>query len=349
MGAFVRGGMASEIFAQAEADAAESAARVAALEQIAVTNMRLMLATSVATGALAQGKQWELATDEWGASSTGEIWTAGTPSYYFTGGAASKISGGANIGNMTANGGLAAAFDGVTVQGYVSAAGLTGSGNVTCYVGKDWGAGNTKTVTKFILCASSDIGFSNSDSNAITVKLQGSTDGFVGSIVDLYTDTTVVDSAGLVVTVTGGINASAGYRYHRAVIVEQAGNGTSHTMACAEVEFYETIGAANGVLIPPANVPVSAAPAFVDGFFLWQDNSGSAVLGTDLTVDMSRDNGTTYTAATLENLTSYDGAYSIIKARANVSAQPAGTSMLMRINTFNGKAQRIAAPAIYAE
>lgn len=62
-----------------------------------------------------------------------------------------------------------------------------------------------------------------------------------------------------------------------------------------------------------------------------------------------RDGGTTYTTATLTNLASYDGTYSIIKARADVSAQPSGTSMLCRIKQINSKLQRVAAPALYAE
>ena len=72
-------------------------------------------------------------------------------------------------------------------------------------------------------------------------------------------------------------------------------------------------------------------------------------MGTDITVDLSRDGGTTWTSATLTNLAAYDASYSIVKARADVSAQPIGTSMTMRITTLNSKAQVVTAPALYAE
>jgi hypothetical protein len=87
----------------------------------------------------------------------------------------------------------------------------------------------------------------------------------------------------------------------------------------------------------------------MDAYLLWKDDSGSAVLGTDLTVELSRDGGTTYTTATITTLASFDGNYSIIKARANVSGQPSGTSMLCRIKMLNSKLQRVAAPALYSE
>jgi hypothetical protein len=117
----------------------------------------------------------------------------------------------------------------------------------------------------------------------------------------------------------------------------------------SDFNAYEAGSPTNMTLIPDASVTVSSAPTYMDAFVLWKDDSGSAALGTDFTIELSRDGGTTYTAGTLTNLASYDGTYSLLRARANVSAQPSGTSMLCRIKTLNTKAQRVAAPAIYAE
>ena len=319
-----------------------------ARDQIALTNMRLMLNSAVTTGALVQGKQWELSTDEWASSSTNEFYVSASPSYYLCGESLGQTSGGTNIGNMTSGGGLAAAFDSTTTQALAACATIGGIGNVTGSVGKDWGVGNTKTLGRFTVWGSSDFGFSNDTGTAITVKLQGSTDNFSSSVVDLYS-TSVTDSNGISVDVTSGITTTTAYRYHRVQIIETAASGGGHTVACAEVRMYEMFGFDDAILIPPASVSVSSAPIFMGAYLLWKDDSGSAVLGTDLTVELSRDNGTTYTAGTITNLASFDGTYSILKARADVSAQPSGTSMLCRINAPNNKAQRVASPTLYAE
>jgi hypothetical protein len=52
-----------------------------ARDQIAATNLRLLLASSVASGALVQGYQWEFATDEWGATSTNETYAGSGPAF----------------------------------------------------------------------------------------------------------------------------------------------------------------------------------------------------------------------------------------------------------------------------
>lgn len=321
-----------------------------ARDQIALTNMRLMLNSAVTTGALVQGKQWELSTDEWGGTSTGETYTAGTPNYYLSGTSQSQTSGGTNLGTLTSGGGLAAAFDSTTSQALASSANLGGTGAITGYVGKDWGSGNTKTISSFTVYASSDNGFSNSGIvTSLTIKLQGSTDNFSSSIVDLYTDSAVAESNGASVDVTSGIATSTAYRYHRISVTENQSDAGGHTLGVAELKLYETVGSSEMTLIPPASVSVSAAPSYMDAYLLWKDDSGSAALGTDFTVELSRDNGTTYTTATLTNIGSFDGTYSVIKARVDVSAQPSGTSMLCRIKALNNKAQRVAAPALYAE
>lgn len=309
-------------------------------DQLALTNLRLLLNTGVTTGALAQGRQWELATDEWGATSTDETYVApGSFGYYTNGGGTAKVPNATAIGNLTGSGGLAAAFDGNTNQATSSSAGSNSATPGT--IGQNWGA--AKTIGRFRVFGPNNAftNTSGSGSNTCTFKLQGSNDGSAWT--DLYSST-VADAVSLVVDVTTGIDTSSAYSYHR-VTWQNANNATY----LAEVEFYEITTPANITLIPPASVSVATAPAYVSAYMLYKDDSGSAVLGTDLTVEISRDGGTTYTAAAIATVASFDGTYSAIKARADVSAQPSGTSLLMRVKTLNSKAQRIAAPAIYAE
>jgi hypothetical protein len=117
---------------------------------------------------------------------------------------------GTRIGDMTNVGGLAAAFDGVTSQAQTvgaASSGATSSG----YLGKDWGAGNTHVVGKFVAYASTDAGFAGAG-GTITLFLEGSNDG--SGWTNLFTSPGFPTSAGLVKTFTSaeGINVSTAYR-----------------------------------------------------------------------------------------------------------------------------------------
>jgi len=315
-----------------------------ALGNIALLNMRLMLTTSITTGALVGGKQWELSTDEWGATSTNETYTAGTPNYYTNSTSQTQIAQGTGtaIGDMTEYGGLAAAFDSNTSQ--ASGAGALKTGGASAGVGKTWGS--AKTVTGFKTWGASDDGYYSASSPTITATLKGSNSGFSLGGGTTLGSASITDAPSANIIKLTGITSSSAYTSHW---IEFSSSGTPSQWYCAEVQFFEGGTTSDMTLIPDASVTVSTAPTYMDTFVLWKDDSGSAVLGTDFTIELSRDGGTTYTAGTLTNLASYDGTYSLLRARANVSAQPSGTSMLCRIKTLNTKAQRVAAPAIYAE
>lgn len=308
-----------------------------ARDQIALTNLRLMLNSAVTTGALVQGKQWELSTDEWAASSTNETYTAGTPNYY-TGATTEYTPTGSTFGDMTASGGLAASFDGTTSSDS-SVCSLKASAT-SAYCGKAFSS--AQKIARVDTYASNNAGYLGGANASLTITIYGkssspanATDGTVlGSTT--FTDTDATQQKQI------ACDASTAYQYVWATI----STTPAKNLYFAEIKYFTV----NDVtLIPPASTSVSAAPSYMDAYFLWKDDSGSAVLGTDLTVELSRDGGTTYTTATLTNLASYDGTYSIIKARANVSGQPSGTSMLCRIKQINSKLQRVAAPALYAE
>lgn len=138
---------------------------------------------------------------------------------------------GTAIGNMTSNGGLAAAFDGTTVQ----AEALAAKGNSVATIGKDWGSGNAKYISGVVIVGSSDEGMERNVGSPFNWKLQGSDDNF-SNTVDLYSETNVTDSNGLTITVLSGITATTPYRYHR--IEFTLGGATFHV---AELSFYEDI------------------------------------------------------------------------------------------------------------
>lgn len=156
-----------------------------------------------------------------------------------------KQSDGTAIGDMTDGGGLAAAFDEDNSQDAANGAqGNPATSVIPIYIGKDWGAGVTHTITGFkawgATSAGTDQGFVNIANPTVTIMLQGSTDNFSGSIVDLGSASDT-DANSLLISKLTGITTTTAYRYHRLKITHDEG-GIARQMYCAECEFYDTGG-----------------------------------------------------------------------------------------------------------
>jgi hypothetical protein len=284
-----------------------------ALDTIAITAARLMYVTSISDGSLGQGYQWELSTDTWGATSTNETFVSATPNYYsntssgyssnqFTGGTPGETS---HLSSFVA----ANAFDGNTGTYW------QGNGTATLF----YDLGSAKAITK--------------------MTIQDGT-GNVYSLQPVYSDNgSSFTNAGTAANNTA--NGSKDYDTSAAGSHRYWGFSGSGNPQISELTGYTAAAVANMTLIPPSAVSVSSAPSVIDCRIIYKDDAGTSVLGTDFTVELSRDNGTTYTAATITTIGAFDATYSYIKARADVSAQPSGTSMLCRIKTLNSKSQRV--------
>ena len=95
---------------------------------------------------------------------------------------------------------------------------------------------------------------------------------------------------------------------------------------------YDTLG--DMVLVSNA-VTAQAQPTKGDVVLTYTDNTGTATLNTDLIASVSRDGGTTYTAVTLVGKGT-TGTQTIATASdVTISGQPAGTSMVYKIATYN--------------
>lgn len=309
-------------------------ADLVARDQIAATNLRLMLATSISTGALVQGKQWELGSDEWSSGSSGYTYVSAAPSYYGSQSAATT-------GNTRASDGSPGSSWTYTDRAYsipnsvtVTSLGIWSnatSGNGTLYIMERTSAGN------YAVRASQAVTFTATGWIDVTLSspyvVPASGTFYVGAWCNASVGVT---SSGAFATYNGQASGSF------------SASETSGSMHVTRVTY--TSGASNMTLLSPA-VSVSAAPSYADLYFLYKDDSGSAVLGTDLTVELSG-NGSVWVAATISSLigaVGYDGTYSVLRARANVSGPSSGTSLRARLKTLNTKAQRVAAPALYAE
>lgn len=69
------------------------------------------------------------------------------------------------------------------------------------------------------------------------------------------------------------------------------------------------------------------------------ENINSSVVNTDIVGSISRDGGTTFTTLTLSDDGAFDNTFDIIVSESvDISAQPSGTNMEYKIETFNNKA-----------
>jgi hypothetical protein len=248
-------------------------------------------------------------------------------------------SDGTRIGNMTAGAGLVAAFDGDNTKSGSEAA-RSENAVTTAYIGKDWGSGETKTVSGFKVWSSSNTGFDQDGNSTITLTLEGSTDNFSASVVNLggitgFTDaneTTQKDKL-------TGLTTSTAYRYHRLKVTMTTSTGE---VCVAEVEFYKG-GAGNMTLLSNATTAL-AAPDDAN-IVIWQQDTDAITLNTDLKAYSSRNGGTTYTQMTLAEVASLTTGR-ILTGTVDISGQSSATAMKYKIETLNTKDQKIHAVAL---
>ena len=277
-------------------------------------------------------------TDIETAQNVNATFVAGGGGYYHNPSTPVQISttGKTLIGDMTSNGGLAAAFDGNTNQNSAASA-WKGGGTDIGYVGVDWGAGNTKTVVGYKSRGSSDFGFLDGAAGAtVTLTLQGSTDNFSGSIVDLHTDSFTDTDNNTEKSYLSGITAGA-YRYHRLRIQRTAGL-TGYNIACCELELYE-VGSPPDMTVVSKQVVVAASAPTVGRLHVQiKDITGGSSVNTDFKGYVSRDNGTTYTLGALALVQMLaDGTKAYEFDSLDISAQPSGTAPRFKFTTHNAK------------
>jgi len=89
----------------------------------------------------------------------------------------------------------------------------------------------------------------------------------------------------------------------------------------------------NGTFVSPAYT-ATAAPT--KGYITVQAQLVSATINTDLSAEISRDGGSTWTAVTLAT-GSTQSSFTLYEGGVDISSQPSGTSMKYRVKTLNGK------------
>ena len=311
--------------------------------RIAWNAMQLMLTTSISSGAWLSGQLWELLTDEWGATSTGETYDA-TGDFYTNGSTSEDGNYGGTAGTTSGFGDSDVNRKNIGLQFTASATGTIASAKINvsgvisafnCHA-ELWsdsaGSPGVQIGTDSATVALSSTGektFAFATPPSVTTStvywlILTDEDGGTGSVqIDGITGT-ASHGAGYHDTITsitdGGIPPSATDEWRIGISLVSASDMT---------------------LVSPA---VAAAPSMQPveqtTYFLWNDISTTAVLGTDLTVTNSNDGNTTKGAATLTDLGDFDGTYRLVEAKAT-SGMGTGTTPAVEIKTLNSKEQRI--------
>lgn len=244
---------------------------------------------------------------------------------------------GTAIGDMTGGGGNAAAFDGIFVQISTSGA-MTPSLITECFVGKDFGAGNERVVNGARVHMPSDNDGAISQAATLNLTLYGAnappadaTDGtMIGSLGSVANGTT-----GEIRVATGLPNETA-YRY---AWIKLDTGGWNFQGYVAELEL-----SANE---PPDMTLISVAQTAdkqpdMARVLLLAEPVGTITLNTDLIAEVSRDDGTSWTAGTLANAAHYEATTNVyVTDDIDLTAQPEGSVMRLRVRTTNAKEIRV--------
>ena len=237
------------------------------------------------------------------------------------------------IGDMTSNGGLSSAFNGT--KGGVWSSGARKDPSNNANIGIDWGSGVSKIITRAVIWGAESYGIAGNTSSRYG-KLQGSNDN--GSWTDIYEISDVRTNANMVsnpaTTAAHDVDHNNGqtfantsaWRYHR-WLFEGDGNGGTVT----ELEFYTGGGvtaSATGNFTCPA-ITASSSTSKMGAVITYQDHSGTNALNTDIVLQLSADNGSNFSTATLTALPDFSSG--IKCAKVNDLSVTAGTQLKYKI------------------
>lgn len=235
---------------------------------------------------------------------------------------------GSNIGNMTANGGLAVAFDGVASKTQSACASSNPSAQ-SGWIGKNYST--ARRIAAMGIIGSSDFGFDNASAAAtITINLRAKmtapangADGF------LLATTSLADAAGATASLFSGDTATA-WNY---VWAETASTTLSY-MVTALLSFSE-VGPPLAMQVDTVPAATMASPVSASGKMLIRANEVIA-LSTDVKVFLSRNGGATWFAATLNQIDTL-GPNALIDIASTAFSGAAGTQLALRFQTPTAK------------
>lgn len=245
------------------------------------------------------------------------------------------------------NGGIEAVFNGTTDAPAASSGAKSSATNF--YVGKQFSS--AKVVTGFSVTGSNNVGFySPNDTATITATLYGKngtpSSGTDGTVIGSSQSATDANSLALSQSNNGNTTA------YTHVWIYVSHNDSADSMYCTDLrytiagtssnEVFNSSGtyyssSLNMTLLSNAFTADSAPASTIIGVQVVENES--ITVNTDLTAEVSRDGGTTFTSCTLVLNTTLGatGTKYYESASTDISSQPSGTSMKYRLKTLNNK------------
>ena len=171
----------------------------------------------------------------------------------------------------------------------------------------------------------------SSGATAMTITVYGSNTAYQSGAVTLGSQA-ITATTGQIVTIS--FTNTTAYRW---VWIETTGSSTN--LYCAQVQFLTTNSITSMILVTNTLNPApTSAPTTATIDLLWKDLSGSAVLGTDLTIEVTS-NGTNWYSVTPINSGITINGFSLLKATIPLTVS--STSVQIRTKTLNNKSQQI--------
>lgn len=241
---------------------------------------------------------------------------------------------GANFGNMTSGGGLAAAFDGTVNQPYSASAYDGGAfSHGGGYVGKAFSS--PQPISRVDVYGVTDAGgFTFIAGSTVTLSIYGKASALSGP-----TDGTLLGTTSFTASSPGGasqlksINCSGGPYPYVWVCNSSGGGGSTDAYVC-DVRYFVSNAPASVAAQSIAFVP-AAATSLVRVLALWTPVD-SCTLGTDCLMDATANGGTNWSGIALSDLGKFDASTRIIGGMVNVTP---GSLVAWRWRTANAKSQ----------
>ena len=318
------------------------------------TNLALLSFKAAVNGSLNKYNLQDNVVDEFNdnsgidlSTSTNEALSAGAFTGVFTfDGAQTQIAQGTGtpIGDMTSGGGIANAFNGTSHPAASSAAFKSTDSSVNfAVIGKNWGTGNAKSISRFKWHSSNNDGFHTNGSSASVGKMQlfGNSVNDFGTATAIGSEFSVSNMRSNSAAEDKTLDGSGLFQYHWVKI--STTTSLNGDFICGELIFWEEALTSAGNMTLVSNATTAAAvPTTSDLIFLMDNNVGTATLNTDVKGFISRDGGSNFTEVTLVDEGTYSGNTKIVVAHdVDISSQPSGTSMKYKIQTLNQSGSKI--------
>ena len=123
-------------------------------------------------------------------------------------------------------------------------------------------------------------------------------------------------------------------------LVNWSDNSTPWKFNCTGTRLYDAISYNNMTLISTAQT-AQAAPTTGRIMVLDEASTGTTTINSDIKAYISRDNGTTYSQATLTDDGEYATGKRMLSGSVDISGQPSGTAMRYKIETLNQSASKV--------